>query len=66
MTYELVYADSKPAEAEDYLNSEELITDGLSTYTSFHTENSKTVAAFNLAFFESLGNIGHNTMIDLY
>ena len=66
MTYELVYTDPKPNGVEDYLNSEELITDGLSTYTSFHTENSKTIASFNLAFFESLGNIGDNTMIDLY
>ena len=66
MTYELVFADPKSSNAEDYFNSEELIADGLSTYTSFHTENSKTVASFNLAFFESLGNIGDNTMIDLY
>lgn len=66
MTYELVYTDSESGGIEKYLNSEELITDGLSTYTSFHTENSKTVASFNLAFFESLGNIGDNTMIDLY
>lgn len=66
MTYELVYTDPKPSGVEDYSNSEELITDGLSTYTSFHTENSKTIASFNLAFFESLGNIGDNTMIDLY